>query len=58
MKTTTIEVEIKDWDNPDLKVGDFLEYKGEVYKFDGYEWGTYSIATHIETGKQIELPSY
>lgn len=58
MKKVLIQVDVKKWDDSDLEVGDYIEYKGEVYKFDGYEFGTYPIATDIETGKQIELPSY
>jgi hypothetical protein len=57
MSKKLIEVEVKCWDNPNLKVGDYLEYEGEIYKFDGYECGTYPFATHIDTGEQIELPS-
>ena len=57
-KKVVIEVEVKDWQDSDIKVGDYIEYKGEVYEFEGYEYGTYPFARHIETGEQIQLPHY
>jgi len=38
--------------------GDYIEYKGEIYTFDGYDFGTYPCATNIETDEQIQLPHY
>jgi hypothetical protein len=57
-KKVTIEVEVKDWQDSDIKVGDYLEYKGEVYVFEGYEHGNYPIARNVQTGEQIQLPHY
>lgn len=51
----TIEVDIKDWTSDKLRKGDFFEYKDEVYRFEGYDFGTYIIGTNIETNEQIEL---
>ena len=53
----TIEVEVKDWENDNVETGDYIEYKNQVYQFEGYEYGRYPIAKHIETSAQIELPS-
>jgi hypothetical protein len=38
--------------------GDYIEYKGEIYTFDGYDFGTYPMATNVETEEQIQLPHY
>lgn len=54
-KIVTIQVEVKDWEKDDVEVGDYIEYKDEVYKFEGYEYGLHPIAKHIITGEQIEL---
>ena len=54
-KKVLIEIEVKDWQDSDIKVGDYIEYKGEVYEFEGYEYGLHPIAKHIITGEQIEL---
>jgi|TARA_B110000483_G_C17747792_1_gene371107 hypothetical protein len=58
MKKVKIEIEVKEGFSDELKVGEYFVYKGEVYKFDGYEYGTYPIATNLETGKQIEPSHY
>jgi|TARA_B110000971_G_scaffold158640_1_gene162034 hypothetical protein len=52
-----IKVKIKSLSD-DLKVGDFLEYKGVVYKFLGYEYGTYPIGENMETGETVTFPHY
>lgn len=54
----TLEVELKTLDDKDLKKGDYIKFEGEIYRFDGYEWGTYPIATNVKTGEQRELPHY
>lgn len=41
-----------------IKEGDYIEYDDIVYKFLGYEWGTYPLAENIETGEQVTLPHY
>lgn len=38
--------------------GEYIEYENEVYIFDGYDFGTYPMATNIETNEQIQLPHY
>jgi hypothetical protein len=38
--------------------GDYIEYKGEIYTFDGYDFGTSPMATNVETEEQIQLPHY
>ena len=50
-----IEVDVKDWTSTNLKYGDYFEYKEEIYKFQGYDFGTCVIGVNIETGEQIEL---
>jgi len=54
-KIVTIQVEVKDWEKDDVEIGDYIEYKDEVYEFEGYEYGLHPIAKHIITGEQIEL---
>ena len=57
----TIEKEfftLQDLFDGKVKRGDYLIYKDELYRFDGYEYGTYPIATNVETDEQIELPYY
>ena len=58
MKKVKIEIEVKEGFSNDLKVGEYFVYKDSVYKFDGYEYGTYPYATNLETNKQIQLPYY
>lgn len=38
--------------------GDYIEYENNVYVFDGYDFGSYPMATNIETEEQIQLPHY
>jgi hypothetical protein len=58
MKKVNIELEVKEGFSDELKVGEYFVYKGEVYKFDGYDYGTYPMATNLETDEQIQLPHY
>ena len=58
MKKVKIELEVKEGFSDELKVGEYFTYKGSVYKFDGYEYGTYPYATNLETDEQIQLPHY
>lgn len=52
-----IKVEVKTLsDNP--KEGDFIEYNDVIYKFLGYEYGTYPVVKNLETGETITLPHY
>lgn len=53
-----IEIEVKDFINDTFNVGDYVQYKGVVYKFLGYEYGTYPIGENIETGETVTLPHY
>jgi hypothetical protein len=54
------EVEIKEFpeDEHKIKEGDLILYKDIVYRFDGYEYGTYVIATNLSTEEQVYLPHY
>ena len=53
-----VKIKVKNlWDN-DLKVGDFIEYNEVIYKFLGYEYGTYPIGENVETGETVTLPHY
>lgn len=47
-----LKVEVKDLD--DAKKGDYVHHREKVYKFLGYDWGTYAILEDSE-GNQIEL---
>tara|TARA_Y100000389_G_scaffold144286_1_gene142607 strand:+ start:224 stop:400 length:177 start_codon:yes stop_codon:yes gene_type:complete len=58
MKKIKIELEVKEGFSDDLKVGEYFVYKGEVYQFDGYDWGTYPMATNLETGEQKKFTHY
>jgi hypothetical protein len=57
-KRIYIEVEAKEWGVDDIKKGDYFTYKGKVYVFEGYEYGTYPFARDVETDEQIQLPHY
>lgn len=57
MKEVTIKVKEFGKDS-NIKVGDYIEWEDIVYKFLGYEWGTYPLAENIETGEQVTLPHY
>jgi hypothetical protein len=50
--------QLQDLFDSKVSEGDYLEYNGELYIFNGYDFGTYPLATHIETGEQIKLPHY
>ena len=52
------KVKIKKLFDKDLKPGDYIEYDGKIYEFDGYDYGTYPICKDIETGEQVQLPHY
>lgn len=53
----TVVVEAKNWEKDNVEVGDYIEYKEQIYKFEGYEYGLHPIAKNVVTGEQIELPS-
>lgn len=46
---------IKEFDF-NLKKGDVFKYNGRIYSFDGWDYGTYPIATDYLTGEQKQLP--
>jgi len=54
-----IKIELEQF-SPDksYKKGDLFYWEGGVYKFDGYDFGTYPMAENIETGEQKQLPQY
>lgn len=54
-KKVYLETEVKDLYDENLKPNDLIEYKNEIYRFDGWEYGTYPYATNIKTGEQIWL---
>ena len=46
-------------DNIDqIEIGDYIEYKDVIYKFLGYEYGTYPVGENIKTGETVTLPHY
>ena len=53
-----IKVKVKDLNDSDLSKGDYIEWNGEVFKFLGWEYGTYPIAENLETGETITLPHF
>lgn len=53
-----IKVQVKKFGFEEISVGDYIEYEDVVYKFLGYEYGTYSIAENVETGETVTLPYY
>ena len=53
-----IRVYVKELHDSDLRTGDYINWKGETYKFLGWEYGTYPIAEDLETGETITLPHY
>ncbi len=53
-----VKIKVKNLSDDDLKVGDFVEYNEVVYKFLGYEYGTYPIGENLETGETVTLPHY
>lgn len=55
-KYRKIKVKIKNLNDSDLRSGDYIEWKDEVYKFLGWEYGTYPVAENLETGETITLP--
>lgn len=54
-KTKIVELELKDGFDSDIKIGELFLHNDEIYRFDGYDFGTYPMATNIKTGKQISL---
>ena len=57
-KYVDIKVKVKQFGFEEIEIGDYVEYNNKVYKFIGYEWGTYPIAEDIETGETVTLPHY
>jgi hypothetical protein len=51
-KYVMLKVEVKDLD--DAKKGDYVDHRGKVYQFMGYDYGTYAILEDQE-GNQIEI---
>lgn len=58
MKEIYIKQKVKSFGFEEIEVGDFIEYNHTIYKFIGYEYGTYPIALNIETGETVTLPHY
>lgn len=57
-KYVEIKVKVKQFGFEEIEVGDYVEYNNKVYKFIGYEWGTYPIGEDVETGETVTLPHY
>lgn len=51
-----IKIKVKKWGVDDVKVGDYVEYKSQVVKFLGYDYGTYPFGEDVESKEIIELP--
>lgn len=41
-----------------LTKGDYVEYNGKVYLFEGWDYGTYPICRDLETNEQVQIPHY
>ena len=39
-----------------FSIGEYVEWNNIVYKFLGYEYGTYPVVEDIETGETKTLP--
>jgi hypothetical protein len=57
-KKVKIEMDVKKFGIDDIKVGDYIEYKNEIYEFQGYDYGTYPLAKRLSDGEQVQLPHY
>ena len=55
-KKVTIEIEVKEFGSEEVCVGDYIEWKDELYIFEGYDFGTYPIAKRLSDGEQVQLP--
>jgi hypothetical protein len=53
-----LKIKVKKFNLNKLKVGDFFEYNEVIYKFLGYEYGTYPIGENVETRETVTLPHY
>lgn len=53
-----VKIKVKKFNLNKLKVGDFFEHNEVVYKFLGYEYGTYPIGENVKTGETLTLPHY
>jgi hypothetical protein len=53
-----LKIKVKNLSDNDLKVGDYFEYNDVIYKFLGYEYGTYPVGENVETGETVTLPHY
>jgi hypothetical protein len=53
-----LKIKVKNLSDNDLKVGDYFEYNDIIYKFLGYEYGTYPVGENVKTGETITLPHY
>lgn len=58
MEERYIKVKVKRFGFEDFEINDYIEYDNTIYKFIGYEYGTYPIAENIETGEIVTLPHY
>lgn len=58
MKEIRITHKVKQFGVDNVETGEYMEYKDVIYKFLGYEYGTYPIGENIETGKTVTLPHY
>ena len=53
------KVKVKQFNLSDnFKKGDFVSWEGTVYKFLGWDYGTYPIVEDLETGETKNLPHY
>jgi len=55
-KYIVVKFEIKNIN--DAKTGEYVEYNDKVYKFLGWEYGTYPILEDVETGDETQIYPY
>lgn len=54
-----IKVKVRNFNLSDsFKEGEYVRWKDKVYKFRGWEYGTYPVVEDLETGETITLPHY
>lgn len=57
MEDKFIKVKVRKFNmSESFQNGEYVEFDGVVYKFLGYEWGTYPVVEDLETGKTKTLP--
>lgn len=54
-KEIYIKIKPKDLFDKSVVDGDYVDYKGRIYKFNGWEYGHTAYLTDIETNEEITV---